>query len=213
MQAGATHRPSMAHAGGVNLTSASANDLITEAMSATPRAEYLPAAQRGDAYTDQALPIAGGQTNSQPRTVRDMLRLLAVPAGARVLDVGSGSGWTTAMLAHLVGPTGSVIGVEILPELVEWGAENLACAERPWARIVQARSDVLGWPDGAPYDRILVSAMATRLPDALVNQLAPEGLLVVPVGGRLQVVRPGMLRPKVERHGFCRFVPLVEGAA
>ena len=119
-----------------------------------------------------------------------MLRLLDVPVGAKVLDVGSGSGWTTALLAHLTGPTGRVDGVEIEPDLVEFGAANLEAADRPWASIRRAEPGVLGLPAGAPYDRVLVSAEARELPAALVDQLAPGGIMVIPVlGTMLRVVR------------------------
>ena len=85
------------------------------------RADFLPWGQRRFAATDAAIRIGHGQTNSQPSTVRDMLRLLDVGPGMRVLDVGCGSGWTTALLGDLVGPAGSVVGVEIVPALVSWG--------------------------------------------------------------------------------------------
>ena len=135
-----------------------------------------------------------------------MLRLLDVRPGQRVLDVGSGSGWTAALLAHLVGPTGTVHGVELEPELVTFGARNVASTARPWASIRLATPGVLGDPDGAPYDRVLVSAMPDALPSALVEQLADDGVLVIPVAGTmLRVTNPG---PVVSEHGRYRFVPL-----
>ena len=176
------------------------------AFVATPRVGFLPVRSRWRASYDGPLRIAAGQTNSQPRTVEDMLRLLDVRPGQRVLDVGAGSGWTTALLAHLTGPTGEVLGVELEPELVEFGSANLARVERPWARIRLATRGVLGDPDGAPYDRILVSAEPAVLPEALVDQLAGDGILVIPVAGTmLRVVNPGRV---VTRHGAYRFVPL-----
>ena len=181
-------------------------DAVDAAFDATPRRDFLPRGVRRRASYDGPLPIAAGQTNSQPRTVADMLRLLDVRAGQRVLDVGAGSGWTTALLAHLVGPTGSVLGVELKPELVTFGAANLAATRRPWATLRQAIPGVLGDPDGAPYDRVLVSAEAEELPQDLVDQLADDGVLVVPVAGvMLRVVNPGA---QVSEHGYYRFVPL-----
>ena len=109
-------------------------DQVTAAFDATPRRDFLPRGVRRRASYDGPLEIAAGQTNSQPRTVDDMLRLLDVRAGQRVLDVGSGSGWTTALLAHLVGPAGSVLGVELEPELVSFGTGNLARTDRPASR-------------------------------------------------------------------------------
>ncbi|MFC7594238.1 protein-L-isoaspartate O-methyltransferase [Terrabacter sp. GCM10028922] len=185
-------------------------DSVDEAFRAVPRARFLPRLSRPRARHDVPILIGHGQTNSQPRTVADMLRLLQVEPGQRVLDVGSGSGWTTALLAHLTGPTGEVVGVELEPDLVRWGAENLASVRMPWARIQQPRPGVLGDPDHAPWDRILVSAEATALPQALVDQLGEPGRLVVPVSGSMTlVVRAGGV-VTTSTHGRYRFVPLRE---
>src|SRR4029077_2849436 len=108
-----------------------------------------PAAGRGRARDQGPLPIGHGQTNSQPRTVESMLRLLDVYAGQRVLDVGSGSGWSTALLAELTGPTGRVLGVEWEPDLVELGPRPLAAHDLPWASIHEAVPGVLGLPSAA----------------------------------------------------------------
>jgi protein-L-isoaspartate(D-aspartate) O-methyltransferase len=138
-----------------------------------------------------------------------MLRLLDVRRGQRVLDVGAGSGWTTALLAHLTGPEGVVVGVETVPELVTFGAANLAATGRGWATIEPASPDVLGVPARAPYDRILVSAEARRLPTVLVDQLAEGGRMVVPVVGTMLLVVRRDTGPEVTTHGSYRFVPLV----
>lgn len=184
-------------------------DAVTEAFRAEPRTGFLPSAQRRRASFDGPLDIGHGQTSSQPRTVEDMLRLLDVRPGQRVLDVGSGSGWTTALLAHLTGPRGEVIGVEIEPDLVEFGSANLARTGQPWARIVAAQPGVLGVPGHAPYDRILVSAGARRMPAPLVDQLAPEGRMVIPVSGWMVLaVKDAEGRVETSRHGSYRFVPL-----
>lgn len=181
-------------------------DAVDRAFDAHPREGFLPASVRARASYDGPLAIAAGQTSSQPRTVADMLRLLDVRAGHRVLDVGSGSGWTTALLAHLVGPDGSVLGVELEPDLVAFGSARLAATHQPWARIQQATSGVPGDPEGAPYDRVLVSAEPPELPPALVDQLTDEGVLVIPVAGTmLRVTQPGAV---VTEHGRYRFVPL-----
>lgn len=140
-------------------------DRIADAFSAVPRRGFLRRAARWRAAVDGPILIGHGQTNSQPRTVVAMLRLLEVRPGDRVLDVGSGSGWTTALLAHLTGPAGEVVGVEIEPDLVTFGRANLARRRTPWASI-SAEPGVLGRPAGAPYDWILVSAMAAELPGA-----------------------------------------------
>jgi protein-L-isoaspartate(D-aspartate) O-methyltransferase len=141
-----------------------------------------------------------------------MLRLLDLAPGQHVLDVGAGSGWTTALIARLVGPTGSVVGVELEPDLAEWGNANVVAAETAEAgaaRIEAARKGVLGWPQEAPYDRILVSAAAAQLPGELADQLAPTGSMVCVVGSKLlRVRRTPDGPPQISEHGHYSFVPL-----
>ena len=181
------------------------------AFDAVPRAGFLPRSARRRASYDGPISIGHGQTNSQPRTVEAMLRLLAVRPGCRVLDVGSGSAWTTALLAHLTGSTGSVLGLEIVPDLVATGAAALQATGFGWATIEPAQPGVLGRPEQSPFDRILVSAAAQVLPEALLEQLADGGRLVVPVAGTMRlVVRSGDERVVTE-HGSYRFVPLLTG--
>jgi protein-L-isoaspartate(D-aspartate) O-methyltransferase len=189
-------------------------DRLDAAFAAAPRVRFLPASQQRFADLDRPLPIGHDQTNSQPSTVREMLALLDVRAGQRVLDVGSGSGWTTALLAALAGPDGVVVGVEVVPDLVRLGRTQLAALGRPEgcapATIRQAETGVLGVPDQAPFDRILVSAGALSLPPPLVDQLGPAGVMVVPVAGHLTVARRQEAGVDVVRLGAYAFVPLVE---
>jgi protein-L-isoaspartate(D-aspartate) O-methyltransferase len=184
---------------------------VGAAFAAVDRAEFLHPRDRVEADYDGPIPIGHGQTNSQPRTVRAMLELLDVRSGQKILDVGSGSGWTTALLAWLVGPSGSVFGVELEPDLAAWGAENLARQDAPWASIRPADPDVLGIPSEAPFDRVLVSATARKIPDELVGQLADDGVMVVPVGSTMTRVRrtgPDPADVDVSTHGSYSFVPL-----
>ena len=184
-------------------------DAVTAAFAACPRTGFLPRRLRRRAAYDGPLDIGEGQTNSQPRTVAAMLRLLAVRPGDRVLDVGSGSGWTTALLARLTGPTGLVVGVELEQSLVEFGTANLVATRQPWASIQPSRPGVLGLPDHAPYDRILVSAEPFALPESLVEQLGVGGRMVIPVAGTmLLVTRASNSEVEVSEHGHYRFVPL-----
>ena len=186
-------------------------DALDAAFAAAPRERFLPEDQRRFAALDRPVPIGWRQTNSQPTTVRAMLSLLDVRPGQDVLDVGCGSGWTTGLLAHLVGRSGTVVGVEIVPELVAFGRANLAPLGLAQARIEPALDDVLGLPDEAPYDRILVSAEALSLPTTLVEQLREGGVLVVPVNGWMHEVRRTRDKPEVARRGSYSFVPLVGG--
>lgn len=185
-------------------------DRLDAAFERIRRADFLPPEQHGFAREDAALPIGYGQTNSQPSTVREMLDLLDVERGQRVLDVGCGSGWTTALLGDLVGADGEVVGVEIVPELVTCGRENVRSYAMPWTCVEQAGEGVLGVPERAPYDRVLVSAEASRVPHELVEQLVVGGVMVVPVRGRMTVVRRTAGEPEVRQEGWYSFVPLIE---
>lgn len=181
---------------------------LVAAFQAAPRSFFLPPNQKRFAKVDAPLPIGFGVTNSQPTTVADMLTLLEVQGGQRVLDVGSGSGWTSALLAELVGPSGSVLAVERVPELVSRSREVLE--GWPNVEVFEATPGVFGLPEQGPFDRILVSAMADEIPQDLVNQLKPGGLMVVPVASRmLRVVREASGNVAVTSHGLYSFVPLL----
>ncbi len=185
-----------------------AESRVRAAFEAVPRSRFLPRAARGRASYDGPIPIGRGQTSSQPQAVRSMLELLEVEPGHRVLDVGAGSGWTTALLAHLTGPGGVVVGVELEPTLTVFGAGNLEGTGYGWASIRQADPGILGVPEEAPYDRILVSANAMSLPGELVGQLGDAGRMVIPVSSTMLLVERHGEEVRTSEHGAYRFVPL-----
>lgn len=184
---------------------------IISAFEAIDRKDFVPEEFVGEAYEDYPLSIAGGQTISQPYTVAFMLELLQPQKGEKILDVGSGSGWTTALLAHIAGKKGKVIGMEIVPELVSFGSKNLAKYNFSHAEIRQAKEDVFGTPEDAPFDRILVSAAPDKLPQDLIDQLAPSGTMVIPVRNTMfKVTKTKSGEIEKEEHGGFAFVPLME---
>ena len=181
-----------------------ADERVLEAMRRVPRELFVPLEERVHAYDDSALPIGHGQTISQPYVVALTCSTLRLRGHERVLDVGTGSGYQAAVLAELAG---SVVGIERIPELVAAARRNLAAAG---ADVEVLEGDgAKGAPDRAPFDAIAVAAGAEELPAALVEQLAPEGRMVIPLRDELVLVTtPG---PAVRALGPVRFVPLVTG--
>ncbi|MBN2204884.1 MAG: protein-L-isoaspartate(D-aspartate) O-methyltransferase, partial [Thermoleophilia bacterium] len=173
---------------------------------------FVPPGMEGEAYLDGPLPIGFGQTISQPYMVALMTALLGVDARSRVLEVGAGSGYQTAVLAELVA---QVWAVERVAELAEAARRRLR--ELGYDNVHLAVGDgSLGWQEHAPYDGILVAAAADDVPAALLDQLVVGGRLVIPLGAPhrdqvLTVYRRGCEGFDVERHTPCRFVPLVSG--
>jgi protein-L-isoaspartate(D-aspartate) O-methyltransferase len=184
-------------------------DRINQAFKTVKRADFLPEQAADNAALDSALPIGYGQTNSQPAVVRLMLEWLDPKRGEKILDVGSGSGWTTALLATLVGTAGMVYAVEKVPELMRFGAENCQRAGIRNVQFFEAGKN-FGLPQSAPFDRILVSASAQKLPKELISQLVTGGRLVIPIGYCIHVIdkTDSNSYESAEYPGFV-FVPLV----
>ena len=160
---------------------------IIQAFLNVDRADFVLPHHKNIAYEDGPLSIGDDATISQPSTVAFMFELLQSQAGQKILDIGSGSGWTTAMLADVILKKGRVIGTEISPILVEFGRNNLSKYNYENVEIWQA-DKYLGAFDEAPFDRILVSATSTKIPEQLITQLAPGGIMVLLVNQTIQKV-------------------------
>lgn len=184
---------------------------VLRSLRETPRHLFIPAAFRSLAYADQPVPIGHGATISQPYIVALMTELLEPSKEHKVLEIGTGSGYQAAVLAPLVK---HVYTIEIVPELAETAKQALEKVGRKNV-TVRAGDGYKGWPEEAPFDRIIVTAAPPEIPQALIDQLKPGGKLVVPVGDRLQdlVVLDKGKDGKIRRRNVIpvRFVPMVPG--
>lgn len=182
---------------------------VLDAMRAVPREKFVPEALREHAYSERALPIGEGQTISQPLIVAVMTEALELSPGDRVLEVGTGSGYQAAVLRQLVD---HVVSIERIESLAETARRNLATAGVDGVEV-HCADGTLGWPEGAPYDAIVVTAGGPRVPDALLDQLTPGGRLVMPIGprGAERLVRVRRVRSGFDHEdlGPVAFVPLV----
>jgi protein-L-isoaspartate(D-aspartate) O-methyltransferase len=186
-----------------------ADERVLGAMLRVPRHEFVPERYRDQAYEDHPLPIGEGQTISQPYIVALMLETLELSATDKVLEVGTGSGYVTALLAEL---TAQVFSVERHKPLAEEARQFLARLGYSNVKIVVGDGS-LGLAASAPYEAIIVSAAAPELPPALLSQLGEGGRMIIPVGQpdsqQLQKVRMEAGRPVVTLREACRFVPLI----
>lgn len=158
---------------------------VLAAMRKVPRHLFVDAAQRAQAYDDHPLPIPGNQTISQPYIVALMSELLELQPGERVLEIGTGSGYQSAVLAELAK---EVYTIEIVPELAR--SADARMKELGYRNVTVREGDGYGgWPEHAPFDAIIVTAAPERIPQPLVEQLAPGGIMVIPVGGFFQELK------------------------
>jgi protein-L-isoaspartate(D-aspartate) O-methyltransferase len=186
------------------------DERVLAAMGRVPRELFVPPELRDRAYDDAALPIGEGQTISQPYMVARICEELELRGRARVLDVGTGSGYQAAVLAELAD---EVHSIERIPGLADQARKNLALAGAVERVRVHVGDGSRGLPEFAPFDAIAVAAAAPGLPEALYEQLTPRGRMVIPIGDRREQQLDVIVRthegPAVLRTVPCRFVPLL----
>jgi len=186
---------------------------IVEAFRAIDRADFVPAELKSEAYVNAPLPIGEGQTISQPLTVAFMLEQLQPKPGDNILDLGSGSGWQTSLLAYIVARNGHITALEIIPEVYEQGLKNISKYNFISKGLAEAHnmSGENGYPPNAPYDGIIAAAaLHGEIPHAWKDQLKPSGAIVTPVQNsiiKLTKLPNGTIEEQ-EFPGFA-FVPFV----
>jgi len=187
------------------------DERVLDAMSRVPRHEFTAGRYRDQAYEDYPLPIGEGQTISQPYIVALMLEALRLSPGNRVLEVGTGSGYVTALLAELAA---QVVSIERYAALADEARDLLGHLGYTNVKVIVGDGGQ-GFPPCAPYDAIIVSAAAAEVPPALLAQLAEGGRMIIPVGSydsqQLQLIRMRYGQPHTQWRELCRFVPLVTG--
>lgn len=188
-----------------------ADERLLAAMERVPRHEFAAEQYREQAYEDHPLPIGEGQTISQPYIVALMLEALKISATDKVLEIGTGSGYVTALLGELAG---MVVSIERHASLANSSRELLATMGYQNVSVVIG-DGTQGFPQYAPYDAIIVSAAAPEVPQALLDQLAEGGRMVIPVGRddsqQLRLIRMESGQLHTDFRELCRFVPLIAG--
>ena len=183
---------------------------VVAAFRVVDRGKFVPPSKESYAYNDRPLSIGEGQTISAPHMVAMMSEALNVKEGDNVLEVGAGSGYQAAILAELVGKEGRVFTVERIKSIVEFARKNLEKYEN--VEVIEG-DGTLGYEKEAPYDRVMVTAAAPKVPPALVEQMKVDGMMAIPVGGRSiqEFVLIKKTKDGVERHHVCGcvFVPLI----
>jgi protein-L-isoaspartate(D-aspartate) O-methyltransferase len=187
------------------------DERVLQAMARVPRHEFAAERYRGQAYQDHPLPIAEGQTISQPYIVGVMLEALALKATDRALEVGTGSGYVTALLAELVA---RVFSLERHSALADQARELLSRLGYTNLKVIAA-DGTQGFAEAAPYEAIIVSAASPTLPQPLLAQLVEGGRMVIPIGSadsqQLQLIQIQQGRPHTMLGDLCRFVPMLPG--
>ncbi len=187
---------------------------VEQALRSVPRHAFIPGVDLQTAYADEAVAVKWDHGRalssiSQPTMVASMLEMLNVTPGARVLEIGTGSGYNSALLLELAGETGLVVSVELDAELAELARSRLESAGYG-AVEVHSGDGRAGWPESAPYDRVIVTASAPRPERSWVQQLAEGGRMVVPLARELQAVIFDKVGGMLERGGSCPalFIPM-----
>jgi protein-L-isoaspartate(D-aspartate) O-methyltransferase len=160
------------------------DDDVENAIRNTPRHLFVPDSQKNEAYENAPVPIMNGQTISQPSVVARMTEWLNLKEGNKVLEIGSGSGWQSAILANLVG-SGKIFTIERHPQLAKFAKKNLEKLQIKNVQIIHGDGN-LGLPEESPFDRILITAACKKVPEKLLQQLAVDGLLLAPIGENIQ---------------------------
>jgi protein-L-isoaspartate(D-aspartate) O-methyltransferase len=187
------------------------DEKVESALQNIPRHEFVPESELEYAYDNEPLPIMKNQTISQPGVVTRMTEWLDIKNGQNILEIGTGSGWQSAILSYLVG-SGTIYSIERHPELAKFAQENLKKLKIDNVHVILG-DGTLGYSQASPYDRIIITAACTEIPLPLLDQLSENGLIIAPVGGSSQSLVLLQKTPKeiveIKNQSKYVFVPLV----